>query len=180
MEAPRWRLTSAHYLNVPGTEWERQELNMQSQSMARQRFVVPMLVDPKDPKSTRGQPEDEVYVAHEGSKYSRDIIFIGDPTPEMEPMNEEAEAITNRLRPSWSHPVDALPGTFNQSMLIGLEKQLAEAIARAGGIPKEAPNVGGVSAEDFAALQAQVQTLMEQNAALLAQLTGDKTEGRRV
>lgn len=180
MEAPRWRLTQPHYLNIPGVEWERQEIH--GKKTARQRVSVPSILDPRD-ESDHNYPG-EIIVAHavDGARNQpKDIIFIGDPTPEMEPLNEAAEAISRRFEKKWNHPIESLTGDFNQSMLAGLEQALASAIQKAGGIPTgplpvEAQNQA-VSAEAFEALQRQV---IELTAALQAANTPKEVPARRI
>lgn len=112
-EAPRWRLVNAHYLKVPvlqdGTEveWEHKETNRTNGRSVRKLFPVPMLLDTNDP-SDYNYPG-EIIVAHEGDNANRnDYIFIGDPTPEMEPLNEAAQAISDSMRHRWDHPINSL------------------------------------------------------------------------
>ena len=115
-EAPRWSLRNAHYLNVEqlrdGTnvEWEHKEVNTANGRMARKLYKVPMLLDPKEPSDCNYPGE--VIVAHavEGAhNLIDDIIFHGEPTPEMEPLNDAARAISDSLQHKWTHPIDTLP-----------------------------------------------------------------------
>lgn len=139
-------MNTQHYLNVPGTEWEHSETNRDSGRKARKRFTVPMLVD----------AEQTVY---QGDRpLENDIAFIGDPTPDMTPLDDEAQAISDRCAPRWIHPIDALPGQFSQSLLTSLEKQLTQAMAQAPTIPNVSQAM--VPKADFDRLQAQVAELM--------------------
>lgn len=115
-EAPRWRLTAAHYLNVPelpgGTkvEWEHKETARESGRSVRKLYAVPILLNPND-AADQNYPG-EIIVTHfvEGAHIlSRDYIFIGEPTQEMEPLNEAAQVITDSLRQKWINPIDTLP-----------------------------------------------------------------------
>lgn len=115
-EAPRWRLMSAHYLKVEelpdGTriEWEHKETNRTNGRTIRRLYSVPMLLEPKDP-ADHNYPG-EIIVAHRvdgASNVSQDIIFHGEPTQEMEPLNEAAQAISDSLRQKWIDPVNSLP-----------------------------------------------------------------------
>lgn len=165
MEAPRWRLTEAHYLNVPGTEWEQKELNQTTRKQVTKRYPVPTLLDPKEP-SDWNYPE-EIIVAYEGTKMPRDIIFVGPPTLSMEPLNEAAEKLLEPIRAKSQHPIESLPATgeFSTQLLETFTRQLEAAINRAGGIPQAVPNTA-VPSDVVAQLQAQMNALMEKNAEL--------------
>lgn len=111
-EAPRWRLMSAHYLNVPqlpdGTrvEWEHKETDQQSGRSIRKLYAIPILLNPADGADCNYPGDLIVAQFVEGATIPiRDYVFIGDPTPEMEPLNEAAQAITNTLRQKWDHPM---------------------------------------------------------------------------
>lgn len=111
----RWKLSSTHYLNVPGVEWEHSETDLFSGRLNRKRYPVPMYLDPKDPIDCNGRRRDELIVCHEGKGERLDIIFVGDPTPDMVPLDDEAEEISHSLAGRWVHPIESLPET--QSML---------------------------------------------------------------
>jgi hypothetical protein len=158
-EAPRWRLNSAHYLNVTelpdGTrpEWEHKETARETGRMVRKLFVVPVLLDPKDPSVCNR--DGEVVVAHEGEFNNRaDIIFQGDPTPEMEPLNDAAQALTDSLRAKWDHPIDSLPanGGMNAEESSFMAKMM-EAFSRG------APANTSVPSEEVEALKARLASL---------------------
>jgi hypothetical protein len=111
---------SAHYLNVPvlpdGTrvEWEHKETAQHTGRSVRKLYQVPILLNPNDPADCNYPGELVVTHEVEGARIPRqDYIFTGDPTPEMEPLNEEAEAITARLRQKWDHPIDGLATSGN-------------------------------------------------------------------
>ena len=117
----RWRLREKHYLRVPGTEWEYREVTMAGRQ-GRKIFQVPLYLDPEDP-GCHNYPG-EIIVADK--PYNRDYVFEGPPTPEMEPLDDEAEAISKAESVNWVNPIESLPGTYNQSLLEHLEKQVAE------------------------------------------------------
>lgn len=164
----RWRLTAAHYLNVPGTEYEYKETDRNTGKQARKVFLVPALLNPDDPSDCNYPGE--IIVCVEGKGQGRDIVFTGPPTPDMEPLDDEAEAISASHRPAWQHPIDSLPvnGDYSAQLFAMLEKQMSAALKG-----KPAPNASakGVDTEAFAKLQEQVASLIEQNAKLLEQLT---------
>lgn len=147
MEAPRWSLRNPHYLNVEpladGTkiEWEHKETNTANGRMVRKLFAVPMMLDPKEPADCNYPGE--IIVAHavdDARNQPLDYIFHGEPTPEMEPMNAEAQAISDSLQSKWQHPIETLPANggmneremaFMQSMMSEFAKQVMPAAANA-------------------------------------------------
>lgn len=143
----RWRLRNPHYLNIlnpktgRSTEWEYQETDQFSGETDRSVFKVPKLLDTADPKCFNYPSQ--IIVCHEGKGEKPDIVFFGDPTPEMEPMDEEAEAISNGLRSKWEHPIETLPvnGGMNQQESAFMD-QMMKAFAGMGAaanqsVPKE-------------------------------------------
>lgn len=165
-EAPRWRLMTAHYLKVPGTEWEYKEADRTTGKQARRVFEVPVLLDPHDSNDCNYPGECIVTHAVDGVRgQSRDIVFIGDPTPDMEPMNDAAQAITDALAPKWVHPIESLTGNglsgdFASQLLADLQAQLSEAMTKSGGLP-QAQAASGVSQAEFDALKAELATMRE-------------------
>lgn len=153
-EAPRWRLINAHYLKVAelpdGTrvEWEHKEISRETDRAARKLYAVPILLNPNDPADCNYPGELIVAHAIDGaSNLRQDIVFIGDPTPEMEPLNDAAQAITDALRPKWEHPIDTLPVNggmnsqemaFMQSMMTEFAKQIGAVLPTANApVPNE-------------------------------------------
>ncbi len=166
MECPRWRLMNPHYLNVDqlpdGTkvEWEHKETNPANGRTVRKLFPVPMLFDPKDPSDHNYPGEIIVASAREGAHpLPNDIVFHGDPTQEMEPLNTEAEAITASLRSKWEHPIDTLPinGGMNAEESAFM-KNMMEAFAKQMGTAASVPNAS-VPREDYDALKERLEKL---------------------
>ncbi len=167
----RWKLNEPHYLlgyppDLPdGVEWEYKETDRINGRERRKRFKVPFYFD------------NETIVCHEGKGLPTDFVFEGDPTPAMEPIDDEAKALSAKHAKSWIHPIESLPGQgFTASLLGGLEKQLAELSAKMP-VPATTVTESGVSRIEFEALQAQLAELMAQNAELQAV---KKPIGRRV
>lgn len=164
----RWKLTADHYLNVPGTQWEYEETSRESGKKKRETVPVPLLIELKDPQFQQNVDGD-VIVCWEGKgeregRYKGDIVFLGDPTPDMEPLDDEAEARTNELRPRWEHPIDTLPANGGMTPQ---EQVFMEMIIKAmSGAVAQAPNTG-VSSEAFA----ELQKVVAEQAALIASLT---------
>lgn len=163
----RWKLTSEHYLNVPGTEWEYKEVDLTTGRQARKVFFVPLYLDPKDPADCNYPGE--IIVTNGGSAQPRDIKFVGKPTPEMDPIDDEAIAQTEAERPRWKNPIEQF-GEYSQSLISNFEAQIAQLMAGMAAAPAQPVAKGQVSPTDFARLQEQVAALMEQNAAMAAEL----------
>lgn len=157
----RWRLTAKHYLVVPGTRWRYEETDRDSGERNEVTFDVPRFLDPDNPRDCRSVGE--CVVTHDATPQRGDWPFSGDPTPDMEPLDEEAQAITDRLRPKWEHPIDTLPGSG--AMSDGESRFMEMLMKAAGAAANTAP---GVDPDAFAKLQAQVAALMEENAKLKA------------
>jgi hypothetical protein len=167
----RWKLTDSHYLAVEGTEWEYKEQNRETGRQARKVYEVPLHLDPKNP-ADHNYPKDEAIIVSNkfNPAYPRDYIFRGTPTPDMEPMDDEAQAISDGERKNWIHPIEALNMTYSESRLSEFERGIAELLAK--GVPKmsskpmPALSLSGVDPEAFERMQQQIATLMEQNAKL--------------
>lgn len=169
----RWRLTAKHYLNVPGTTWRHEETSRDTGERMEQLYPVPRYIDPDEPKNQ--DRNGETIVCHEGKGQRGDITFIGLPTPDMEPLDDEAEAITAPLRAKWDHPIDSLPGNgdYSQSLFAMFQKQLDEAARNITTAPNT-PIVQGVDPKAFEELQSTVAALMAKNAELEASATASR------
>ena len=167
----RWKLTDSHYLAIPGTEWEYKEQNRETGRQARKVYEVPLHLDPKNP-ADHNYPRDEAIIVSNkyDPAYPRDYVFRGTPTPDMEPLDPEAQAISDAERKNWIHPIEALNMTYSESRLSEFERGIAELLAK--GVPKMSsapmPNLSlsGINPEAFERMQQQIATLMEANAKL--------------
>lgn len=167
----RWRLIEAHYLAVPGTEWEYKETNRETGRSARKVYEVPLYLDPKDPADWTDRPNEMVVVTNRfDPAFPRDHVFVGPPTPSMEPLDDEATAISDKERKNWINPIESLDMTYSQSRLSEFEREIATLLAGKVEEKRQPPNLslGGVSMADFEKLQQQVAMLMERNAQLEA------------
>jgi len=164
----RWRLTEAHYIyghppDLEITEWEYKEMDRANGRERRKRFKVPFYFDV------------DTVVCYEGRGLPTDSVFEGEPTPGMEPLDEEAKGISAKHAHKWVHPIDSLPGQgFSASLLSSLENQITELSKQLPSAPVPVAQAG-VSKEEFEALKSQLAELMAQN----AELQADKAEGRR-
>lgn len=154
----------------------REEIDRDTGRPVRKMYDVGLFLNPDDLGDVQfyGQNGD-IIVCYEGRGASRDLVFIGPPTPDMEPLDDEAEAITAEESRNWVHPINDLPGNgFSDNLIQDFLAKIAE--VQAGAMPTR--SASSVSPEAFAALQEQVQALMEQNAALQAKAL-EGTESRR-
>jgi hypothetical protein len=153
-EAPRWRLLAPHYLNVShyqdGTkiEWEHKETNAINGRAVRKLFPVPLLLNTEDPNDFNYPGEIIVAQAVEGATPLRqDYIFTGAPTRDMEPLNPEAEAVSDLHRARWVNPIETLPAnggmneqerTFMQTMMADFAKQVGASLPQGNAsVPRE-------------------------------------------
>jgi hypothetical protein len=130
----RWKLTEPHYLNVPGTEWEQVTTDRTTQRPIRRKYKVPLFLDPRIETDwnyrDRLNPMDgEIHVCYADRGLPHDIVFEGDPTPGMLPLDDEAREISAKF--SWQ-PTQGLDDqaqeASNQSRILNsLIKQLADA-----------------------------------------------------
>jgi hypothetical protein len=179
VECPQWRLRQPHYLNVPGTQWEQTEVSRETGKQHRQSYNVPMLLNPNDAADCDRNGEVIVYHHVDGAKPPRGQAhqFIGDPTPEMEPINDEAEAISATFTEKWSKAFDTFQtsseGDFTEKLLNSMQRALDTAVKSSGGIPQAAPATQVVSIEEFNALKEQLATMQ-------AALAAKPADARRV
>ena len=155
----RWKLMQPHYLNIlrlpDGTEgeWVKEETNRTTGRMARHTYKVPVLLDTNNPQDFNDA--DGIIVCLEGKGERNDITFFGNPTPDMEPLDEEAEEITAAAREKWDHPIDSLPanGGMNDKEMAFMERMM-----KAFGANQPVANTAVPNAE-VEALKAQVAEL---------------------
>jgi hypothetical protein len=147
----RWKLVCAHYINtVAGTEWEYHETDRTTGRQMRSRYKVPRLLDPNDPgdwtwkEGNKDNQIGEIIVCHEGKGERTDIAFLGDPTPDMIPMDDEAKAISATFTERWRYKPDTDAGNFSQSMIDRFQADMAEIKARPAEIPGMADLVSAI------------------------------------
>ncbi len=163
----QWRLRTAHYLNVPGTEWEYKETTREGRQH-RMVMKVPTLLDPKDPTCCN-RDGDCIVTNREAKNHGGLYQFSGDPTPDMEPLDDEAQAISDSFKDKWIHPIEGLSTSldYSASLIASFEKQMTKLMQNQQAEPP-AVSSASVSASDFAKLQEQVAALMARNAELEA------------
>lgn len=162
----RWKLLEPHYLAVPGTEWEYKETNRETGRQARKVYEVPLYLNPADPADWTDRPNEQIVVTNAyNPAHPSDLVFTGPPTPNMEALDAEAQAISDKESSKWIHPIESLNMTYSESRLSEFEREIAQILAGKMEEKRPAPNLslGGVSAEDFEKLQQQVAMLIERN-----------------
>lgn len=162
----RWRLTASHYLNVPGCTYTREETDRETGEIARFTYEVPMLLDIRSPPRRYNQ-DGYIYVTNKPSGNPRDVHFLGDPTPDMEPQDDEAREISAGMH--WNNPMGegAFPSNgdvpYGDALTRKFEQMMTEITNRLSPAPVSG---AGVDPDAFAELQKQVADLIAQNAKL--------------
>lgn len=160
----RWRLINPHYLAVEGTKWEYHELDRATGRQIRKQYPVPLYLDPRDLADCNhkfGRDEGEIIVTNGGTCDPKDLKFTGDPTPDMLPVDEEAEAISAKLAETWKLPPEAREQGYSQSLIDNMQRQMA--LLQTEQKPVE---ISGLA--EFMSTMTQV---LQQNATILESLT---------
>lgn len=157
----RWALRANHYLKVADNEYEYIETDRATGRAHKHKWQVPRYFSPEDPNDMTYPPD--VTVCYDGKGLPRDHVFFGPPTPDMEPMDEEAVKISDALKPSWINAMgaEAFPaqGAFSDALLAGFERSLNE-IVRKVGIPQAAnTSLAGVEPSVLEQLQKRIAEL---------------------
>jgi hypothetical protein len=175
----RWRLSTSHYLSVENNEWEYNETDRSSGKQIRTRLKVPLQLDIDDPacwnvqyRNQRGEiVAGEIVVAHSNTEHKADdILFIGDPTPDMIPLDDEAKAISKTFEKRWG----AAPNediSYGQKMIEASQAEMAKVQAAA--------NV--VKIEGMAEIMKTMTDMLAMNQAMMAQMVANQPKvDRRV
>jgi hypothetical protein len=123
----RWKLMTAHYLNVPGETWEYTENDRVTGRPVRQKFVVPRFLDPKDEScwtkrwGFKDNEQGEIIVCKKDQGEADDIVFIGDPTPDMMPVDDEARAISAQFESKWAYNPETAPANYAQTAVDAIQ-----------------------------------------------------------
>lgn len=146
----RWKLMTSHYLNVPNEIWEYQETDRTTGKPVRRQFQVPKLLDVNDPQcwtnhwGNRDNAEGEIIVCHEGKGESRDQPFIGDPTPDMIPLDDEAREISASFENIWKIKPERVAGEYSQSLVDRFNIEMMELRARPPEVPGLTDLIGAI------------------------------------
>lgn len=164
----RWRLKTPHYLMVPGTKWEYSENSRTNGRPQRKTFDVPLYLHPEDPgdwnwKYDRDSGDIIVCYEGKGDPSGKDLVFTGKPTPDMEPLDDEAKAISKRdvRELLMGEGVTDERGGYAGKVLEELSFKLADAMTKTG------------SNDGMEKLLETMNDMMKQNAQLIAALASN-------
>lgn len=151
----RWKLMTAHYLHtVALNEWEYQETDRNTGRPVRRKFIIPRLLNPLDPNDwtsrwgNRDNSEGEIIVCLPSKGESSDHEFLGDPTPDMIPMDDEAREISATFEDKWRYKPDTdTPGNFSQSIVDKFRADIADAQSKPAEIPGLSDLVAAITAQ---------------------------------
>ncbi len=145
----RWKLACPHYLNTPGIEWEYNETK--NGKVVRKRFAVPRFLNTADPGDwtnrwgSKDDEDGEIIVCHEDKGERGDIIFTGDPTPDMIPADDEARAISKTFETRWAYKPESAEVNFSQSLVDRFEEAIGEVMAKPAEVPGMSDLVGALN-----------------------------------
>jgi hypothetical protein len=127
---------TSHYLRTEGWTWEYQETDRKTGRPKRKSFEVPRYIDILDPGDwtnkwgNKDNEDGEVVVCHKGKGEKDDIVFFGDPTPDMMPQDDEARAISASFEEHWKYKPEQAEVSHSQSMIDNFQVAMAEAQAK--------------------------------------------------
>jgi hypothetical protein len=163
----RWKLLGPHYLNTAAREeWEYSEADRKTGRPKRIKLPVPRLIDPHEPgdwTTAWGQGDNrdgETIVCIPGKGEDTDIEFLGDPTPDMIPVDDEARAISASFADHWRYKPEGTNVSHSQSLVDGMQAEMAELQAK--------PQT--VHVEGLDTLVGAMAEMMKANQALIASL----------
>lgn len=171
----RWQIISPHYLNVTGSqksEWQYTEVDRTNGRKKTKNFPVPTLLDPDDPSmwtEVRGRDDGRILVSDGNNPGDSDIIFVGEPTPDMIPIDDDAKKVSASFAKKWVHPIEGLEGSYGDHLIQQFQTELAKV--------QSTPATTKIEGLD-AMLMAITET-MKQNQQILATLVQPKPEAAR-
>lgn len=172
----RWQLTEPHYLNVPGTKWEQTITNRATNRPERKTFAVPLYLHPDvESDHTRKDGFEGIITVCQGEGHpdGRDIEFLGNPTPGMLPLDDEAKAISAKFNWEPTRGLDDVSQaeSHTSKIMSGLIDQLTEMKTKT----QEATGIQGM--DKFMETMA---AMMAQNQQILATLAGKVVETKPI
>jgi hypothetical protein len=181
----RWKLTEAHYLKVPGTNWEYNSIDRRTGRPKREIFNVPLQLDPKsiDDLTKYGQPdpgfpsrdvEDYIIVVSDiAGVNQRDVVFEGNPTPGMLPLDDEAKELSAACAKGLWKPTPGVDDdSQRQSYANGVIDDLMGQMNNLKDEVHKAPQIEGLSE-----LMSTMAAMMKQNQEILGALVKSQSKG---
>lgn len=173
----RWRLAAAHYINATGEHaatWEYKENNRTTGRPKATKFEVPLLLDPENPadwnhvysKDGFGKPDTGEIIVAQGAHEPRDVVFVGDPTPDMVPLDAEAEAISAKHAHKWKYATETLSGSYADEMIKDLTAEVNDIRSKTAAAP----------IEGMTELLTGIAAMMKQNQDMLALIAGNASK----
>ena len=169
----RWKLTEPHYLSVPTERWEHTTTDSRTGKPVRKMFRVPKHLDPRleDDWNVRINGMDgEIHVCYEGKddpRYpDRAIVFEGNPTPGMLPLDDEAKEISGQF--SWTPTQGIDEDSQRQSFYARLGDTLIDQMTEL----KVARETAPAAAPGMDKFMEAMLAMMGQNQQILAALAG--------
>jgi hypothetical protein len=164
----RWRLVGeqAAYLKTdPPSIYTIRETDVVTGKTAQKVFEVPTEV-----------PPGSILALAEGFHQDTDIIFSGDPTPDMYPLDEEAKAITAAMEQRWGQQFLGLEGNYSDT----IGRQIADLFTDIRSSMPIQPSPVASPSNEVMELRSQVAELASVVKALLAERKDDETSGVQV
>lgn len=174
----RWKLLQPHYLNIPGTKWEYTETDRGTGRPIRKQFDVPTYLHPDwstDWNYRLNPDEGEIIVTNKfNPDYPKDYVFLGPPTPDMQPLDDEAKTISASFSDRWVHPIESLPaqGGYSQVLLDGFQREVADAQSKSS-------EAVAAQAEGMKEILATMAAMMKQNQELISTLVAAQPPAQR-
>lgn len=168
----RWQIISPHYLNVTGAqkcEWQYTEVDRTNGRKKTKNFPVPTLLDPDDPSmwtEVRGRDDGRIIVSNGDNPGDNDIIFLGDPTPDMIPIDDDAKKVTASFSSKWKHPIESLSGTYGDQLIMQFQGELA----------KVQSTPATTKIEGLDAMLMAITEMMKQNQQILTAIAAPKVD----
>lgn len=169
----RWKLTEPHYLNVPSSRWEQTAVDARTGKPTRKMYKVPMHLDPRvaddwNHKYPNNEMDGEIHVCWEGKGLPHDIVFEGEPTPGMVPLDEEAKIETAKY--DWTPTQGIDEESQRAGFFARLGDDLINQMTEIRALKDTAPQAQGVEK-----LMEAMAAMMAQNQQLIALLAGKAT-----
>src|SRR5882672_11346527 len=165
----RWKLTEPHYLSVPSERWEHTTTDSRTGKPVRKMYRVPKHLDPRLEDDWNYRPENnnmdgEIIVCWEGKGQPRDIIFEGNPTPGMLPIDDEAKEVSGQF--NWTPTQGIDEDSQRQSFYARLGDTLIDQMTELKVAREVASNPG------LDKFMETMLAMMAQNQQILSALTG--------